>query len=106
MDNVNSEVLTTKKIICERCGKEFEMSPAEQKFYLEHDFSMPKKCDDCRKLRRQLTKLTCVDCNAEFEISELEKEYYTSKGFQLPKRCKACREIKRVRNAVSEDDFE
>lgn len=108
MDSVN-EVLTVKKIVCERCGKEFEMAPAEQKFYIEHKFTMPKKCKDCRELRRKMIKFTCVDCNAEFEISELEKEYYESKGFQLPKRCKSCRDIKARHNKElnsSDDDFE
>ena len=111
MDNEKNEVLNVKNIICERCGAEFEMSPAEQKFYIEHKLTMPKKCPECRKLRRQLIKCVCVDCNAEFEISELEKEYYISKGFQIPKRCKNCRDIKSRHNAslkhdVSADEFE
>lgn len=110
MENEKNEVLTVKEIVCGRCGAKFEMAPAEQKFYVEHNFTMPKKCPACRKLRRQLTKCVCVDCNAEFDISELEKEYYLSRRFQIPKRCKSCRDIKsrhnaKIKNTDSDDEF-
>lgn len=103
---MENNVLDVLEITCERCGKKFEMPPAEQKFYLDLGFTMPKKCPDCRKLRRQIEKHICVDCNAEFEITELEKEYYEQRGFQTPKRCKKCRDFKKQRNNISSVDEE
>ncbi len=105
---MENNVLDALEITCERCGNKFVMPPAEQKFYHDRGFSMPKKCPECRKLRRQTEKHICIDCNAEFEITELEKEYYKQKGFELPKRCKKCRDFKKQRNTespVDEDDF-
>lgn len=99
---MENNTLDAVEITCERCGSKFVMPPAEQKFYISRGFAMPKKCHECRKLRRQIEKHICVDCNAEFEITELEKSYYTERGLELPKRCKKCREFKKQRNEAFE----
>lgn len=91
------EVLTTKMIKCRRCGKEFDFTPQEQKYFKKKGFDDPKLCPDCRELRSTSEKFICVDCNAEFEVNALQKEYFESHGLKIPCRCKACREIKRKR---------
>lgn len=92
-------VIKPLNITCERCGNEFTMSPAEQKFYKSKDFYLPKKCPACRKLRTEVEVLTCIDCNDTFEINKIEREYYEEHNLQIPKRCKNCRSLKVQRNA-------
>ena len=41
-----------KKIICQDCGKEFVFTEAEQRFYEEKGFTQPKRCKDCRQIRK------------------------------------------------------
>lgn len=35
------------------CGKDFEFTVGEQKFYQERGYQKPKRCPDCRKLKKQ-----------------------------------------------------
>ena len=95
----NGKIYETIKAVCERCGKEFEMYPAEQKFFDTHGLVYPKKCKECRKLRKNVIKIKCIDCNKEFEINEIQKEYFERNNLNIPKRCPECREIKKNRNA-------
>ena len=98
-----NKVLTVAKNKCIDCGKEFEFSPAEQKFYLERGFSFPKRCPDCREAKKaDVTKITCIDCGVEFEINGYEKEYFARKGYELPKRCRSCRDFKKKKNEERE----
>lgn len=97
-------VIDAVKIVCERCGEEFEMSPAEQKFYNAKGFHLPKRCKKCRELRRDTEEIVCKDCNCTFTLSKLEKERYDELGMQYPKRCKKCREFKRQHNAEIEQE--
>lgn len=96
---MENKVLKVAKIKCIDCGKEFEFSPAEQKYYVEKGFSFPKRCPECRdKKKADITKITCVDCGVEFEINGYEKEYFAKKGYELPKRCRSCRDFKKKKN--------
>ena len=93
------EVLTTISLLCEECGKEFTMPPAEQKFYNVKGFHLPKRCPECRKkLRDNKVQIVCIDCGITFELDGYEQEYFTKRGYQFPKRCRSCREIKKQRN--------
>lgn len=94
----NENVIEPVTIVCERCGEEFEMSPAEQKFYIGKGYRFPKRCKNCRDLRRDVEVLICKDCNSEFTLSRLEKERYDELGMSYPKRCKKCRAFKREHN--------
>jgi late competence protein required for DNA uptake (superfamily II DNA/RNA helicase) len=38
---------------CRRCGTEQVMAPEEQAWYYERGFELPKRCAECRKLRRK-----------------------------------------------------
>lgn len=37
---------------CKQCGKDFELSDSEIKFYKDKGLSLPKRCEDCRKANR------------------------------------------------------
>ena len=94
----NTKIYEPIKITCNRCGDEFIMSPAEQKYYEEKGFTIPKKCPKCRKLRSVVETRTCIDCNKEFTIDQIQKEFFEEQGFELPKRCPSCRKFRKERN--------
>lgn len=48
--------MSDKKIVCKDCGKEFDFTEAEQKFYQERGLSEPKRCKACRDLKKQNKK--------------------------------------------------
>lgn len=81
-----------------KCGNEFDITPAEQKFYSKKGYELPKRCPECRKKRKEVIVLKCCDCNAPFTITADEKDYFERNHIFIPKRCPACREIKRNRN--------
>jgi ssDNA-binding Zn-finger/Zn-ribbon topoisomerase 1 len=45
-----------KKILCAECGKQFVFSTKEQKYFKKMSFCDPKRCPDCRRLRREQRK--------------------------------------------------
>lgn len=99
MKNPPTEELDVITIICQDCGKEFQLTPAEQKFYKAKGYSLPKRCPECReKKHNNIIKIKCVDCGKEFELDGYQQEYFAKKGQVLPKRCRACRDLKRMRN--------
>ena len=44
------------KIKCQDCATEFVFSVAEQKFYEEKGFILPKRCRYCRNKHKQIIK--------------------------------------------------
>lgn len=40
------------KLICKDCGKEFDFTTGEQKFYEEKGFSAPIRCRECRNAKK------------------------------------------------------
>lgn len=99
---MSDNILESIKITCDRCGEEFEISPAEQKFYSSKGFTLPKKCKKCRSLRNEVEVFKCVDCNKEFTVNKIQREYFEGNGLEMPKRCPECRRIKRERNKNKE----
>ena len=99
-------VLHTVTVQCKLCGKSFDMSPAEQKFYINKGYELPKRCPECRKNRKKSETHICVDCNAEFEIKNTEKEFFIFNGLHLPQRCPNCRKIKREFNNSNKNSDE
>jgi hypothetical protein len=56
MPNQNLEgVLLTITLKCQEanCGKEFYLTPNEQRFYLDRGMSLPHRCLACRTKRRE-----------------------------------------------------
>ena len=39
-------------IVCKDCGKEFEYTAGEQRFFEEKGFSAPVRCKDCRAVKK------------------------------------------------------
>lgn len=85
---------------CIDCGKEFDVTPAEQKFYMNKGYEIPKRCGDCRKKRNEYEEKVCVDCGATFQFRKTEKEYFEKNNLYFPIRCPKCREYKRKHNEV------
>lgn len=73
------------------CGKEFEITDNEQEFYRENGLELPKRCHECRKIKKEDKNLTCVDCGKQFTITGAEALWYYKKGYSLPRRCSECR---------------
>lgn len=40
------------KLICKDCGKEFDFTVGEQKFYAEKGFAAPIRCKECRDAKK------------------------------------------------------
>lgn len=40
------------KLICKDCGKEFDFTVGEQKFYEEKGFAQPIRCKECREVKK------------------------------------------------------
>lgn len=63
-----------EKLICEDCGAEFVFTAGEQEFYAEKGLvNKPKRCNDCRKARRQkkrkkLYDVVCAACGVETKV--------------------------------------
>lgn len=45
-----------KRIECVECGSTFVLSEGEQKWFEDKGFSTPKRCPDCRAIRREQRK--------------------------------------------------
>ena len=45
--------MENKEIKCADCGEMFDFSIGEQKFYQEKEFSNPKRCKECRRIRKE-----------------------------------------------------
>ena len=44
------------KIKCQDCGEEFVFLAQEQKFYEEKGLALPKRCRQCRQIRKERMK--------------------------------------------------
>ena len=44
--------MESKKLICKDCGKEFDFTVGEQRFYEEKGFAAPIRCKECRNVKK------------------------------------------------------
>ena len=44
-------------MICKDCGKEFNITPGEMKFYEANNLKLPKRCPDCRTTRKKANEV-------------------------------------------------
>lgn len=95
---MEDKVLEFRNEICMDCGNEFTIAPAEQKYYISKGFEMPKRCLECRALRKGTTTIKCTDCGKEVEIPNSRIRYFETKGLHIPKRCDDCAKYKKERN--------
>lgn len=42
-----------KEIICKECGKSFSILPGEERFYISKGMQIPKRCKECRRIRKE-----------------------------------------------------
>ena len=53
---------------CRQCGKDFVFSKAEQEFYEEKGFELPRRCKECRSPHpTRSNHLNCSQCGITFE---------------------------------------
>ena len=91
-DTTEAKILT-----CQDCGKEFEFSAEEQKFFADKGFEEPKRCKDCRNAKKQakrasFTKVKCAECGNETEVPFVPRN-------DRPVYCRDCFEAKGGRAA-------
>lgn len=55
--------LEGKELQCQDCHKHFIWTIEEQAFYKEKKFSPPKRCHDCRELKRRLYGEIASECH-------------------------------------------
>ena len=60
------KVMENIKLICKDCGKEFDFTVGEQRFYEEKGFAQPIRCKECRDAKKAR--------NLEREKAETSKE--------------------------------
>ena len=72
--NGKNETLEVKDeamaLTCRQCGKEFLFSVAEQEFYQEKGFNIPRRCKECRTTAKNHTEpvpvqVNCARCGTE-----------------------------------------
>jgi DNA repair exonuclease SbcCD ATPase subunit len=57
-----------KRIICRQCGREFVFSTAEQEFYEQKGWNQPRRCKECRAIKRDdALRPVCSQCGAELD---------------------------------------
>ena len=52
---------------CKECGKEFVITPEEQSYMKMMGYELPKRCAQCREIRKQARKAEAARLNAERE---------------------------------------
>lgn len=62
-----------KQIICKDCGKSFSISPDEEKFYISKGLQIPKRCKECRKIRKEKKAHEEKIIKAEQDEKELQR---------------------------------
>jgi len=50
---MNIAEFTERKLVCLDCGQEFIFTEGEQKFFWSKGLSEPKRCKNCRVIRRR-----------------------------------------------------
>ncbi|WP_308526909.1 zinc-ribbon domain containing protein [uncultured Oscillibacter sp.] len=46
------DLLVYQHAVCQECGKPFDITEGEHKFYRQHDLTLPRRCPSCRNLRK------------------------------------------------------
>ncbi|OGO50027.1 MAG: zinc-binding protein [Chloroflexi bacterium RBG_16_68_14] len=72
---------TDKTLTCQDCGQSFTFSADDQEFFAGKGYTEPKRCPDCRQLRkaergfagerrgsREMFSVTCSNCGKPAEV--------------------------------------
>ncbi len=46
--------------VCVDCGRQFEITPGEERFYKSKDLDLPKRCKPCRDKKRSTLKYRAI----------------------------------------------
>lgn len=63
------------KLNCKDCGKEFEFTIGEQKFYEEKGFSKPIRCKECREAKKAKNLAMEAKNESKLDIEEMLKKF-------------------------------
>ena len=69
------------KLVCKDCGKEFDFTVGEQKFYEKKGFPQPIRCKDCRSAKKERytmsaeTKAEEVFLVTKDDLSDIYKKF-------------------------------
>lgn len=66
--------MENKKIKCKDCGREFDFTVGEQKFFTEKGFSDPVRCKECRNKKKN-NQTTTNTGMSEDEIERILKSW-------------------------------
>ena len=68
------------KLICKDCGKEFDFTVGEQRFYEEKGFAAPIRCKECRdaKKARNLEREEVEKNKQKDSFEEMLKKFQAS----------------------------
>ena len=58
---------------CKECGREFQISPEEQRYFDAKGFVLPKRCKACREVRKTARRVLESEEKARLEERELEE---------------------------------
>ena len=59
---------------CKDCGKSFVITPEEQRYFKSKGFELPKRCQDCRRIRKEARKAAEAEKLARQEALNKEKQ--------------------------------
>jgi len=68
-----AEKYTPLTAVCKECGKEFVISPEEQERFHNMGYKLPKRCRDCRRVRREARKEDESKDRAQPAVKEQEE---------------------------------
>lgn len=67
------ENMENKTLKCKDCGKEFEFTVGEQKFFEEKGFGEPVRCRECRNAKKART--LNMDATPKKDLEEMLKDF-------------------------------
>lgn len=94
---------------CRSCGNNFDITVGQMEFFQSHDLSLPRLCDDCRKLLKQRKKEmggmthVCKTCGKTFTYTPLNVLRCAHNGWELFDECPECRQAKEAAKAAKQD---
>lgn len=98
---------------CVTCGSKFDMSEADEKWFIDKGWPIPKRCKMCRDNKVKKIVVTssdpdemksthkCIGCGEIFYTTQSHEEWYISKHLLFPTRCFKCITKRKYEKAAS-----
>ncbi len=71
---IQKKTYTPISCICKECGKSFVITPEEQRHFKSIGFELPKRCQDCRRIRKEAQKAAEAKEQASRETLNKEEQ--------------------------------